>query len=553
MYTLVERVQQTTSARAKAKYVAVGDISLVHTWTAADEDLRSHSPPPPALDRKSQRAKSSSSSTEDVAPPHPKPRPRQQQQPPPQRAPQQQQQQPQRAPPLSQTVHFSSHPQQQQQRQEMVHPQESLVQLTEAQRVELLKMQSSGSLDVDAILQAVEEEDEELPLLPAKRPRCSGPPTEESGQLVHGTLQVRGDVHVSGFIFGQLATTPRAADYAEWFEWEPEHLSYDADGNVSSTPPVGSVTQLRSPAQRLTLDTSGSGPCLIVSTSPSVAAGLPVLARDADKGALVAFLGQVPVRCRGRIQCGDQLVPSGDDDGTAVALSFEDDGDLESGKRRRRLGTDALGIAMEAKERQEGEEVLLCFVRWNHAVRRELKDEIDKVVFDMHGTFLSALVYATALLAAGVLALLGTLLIFDALLGAGVHDAALRRQHRRLENAVFLLGGFALALALALYATFTTSLPRRHFFLLFWVVFVLLASFRAANSHGSLRFALAAVVHALAFCYHGLLCHTALQLRKDQTRPNSLFAHLPPRALAGLKLAAPFACILLVFLLVFLT
>ena len=34
----------------------------------------------------------------------------------------------------------------------------------------------------------------------------------------------------------------------------------------------------------------------------------------------VAYCGRVPVRCRGPVSCGDVLLPSGDDDGLAVAL-----------------------------------------------------------------------------------------------------------------------------------------------------------------------------------------------------------------------------------------
>ena len=39
----------------------------------------------------------------------------------------------------------------------------------------------------------------------------------------------------------------------------------------------------------------------MISTSPSLAAGVPADAVDADKGALIAFMGQVPVRCVGPV------------------------------------------------------------------------------------------------------------------------------------------------------------------------------------------------------------------------------------------------------------
>jgi len=110
-------------------------------------------------------------------------------------------------------------------------------------------------------------------------------------------------------------------------EQDEHHSEQDDDDSSSSSsdddsgggaPPPGSVVQLRAPQQALTFDTSGEGPCMVISTSPSVAAGVPAELEEAAKGALVAFVGQVPVRCRGKVKCGDQLVPSGLNDGVAV-------------------------------------------------------------------------------------------------------------------------------------------------------------------------------------------------------------------------------------------
>jgi hypothetical protein len=39
---------------------------------------------------------------------------------------------------------------------------------------------------------------------------------------------------------------------------------------------------------------------------------------------LVGFIGQVPVRVRGSVVIGDYILPSGLEDGTGVALSFDD-------------------------------------------------------------------------------------------------------------------------------------------------------------------------------------------------------------------------------------
>ena len=118
--------------------------------------------------------------------------------------------------------------------------------------------------------------------------------------VVADDVRFLGSIYVSGRIHGTLVTPPGAADYGEWFPSDDVH-----------TP--GTVVRLAS--RRLTLDTRGSGPCLVTSTSPSLAAGVPY---SEEKGATCAFLGQVPVRCRGPVRCGDLLVPSGLNDGVAI-------------------------------------------------------------------------------------------------------------------------------------------------------------------------------------------------------------------------------------------
>lgn len=383
---------------------------------------------------------------------------------------------------------------------------------------------------------------------------------------VDRTLRVRGDVHVDGFIFGQLATAPKAADYAEWFQWDDRHLDFAANGDVVGSPPPGTVTQLRSPEQKLTLDTTGgAGPVLIVSTSPSVAAGIPVDPRQADHGALVAFLGQVPVRCRGIVRCGDQLVPSGLGDGTAVAFSADD--------YQFPQFVDALGVAMEdsptvknekekmkeedAMERGEGEGLLcdekehtiLCFVRWNHAVRRELKDEMGKVVIQMHGTMLSVLVYATAFVSAGVVALLFMLLIiFTADKTSGDADRSVLERHgKRLRSWILFLGLVALFCLLALVFTFTTAIP---YLKLLSVSGLVVISFRIACAETGDNATLTAFLILFALLYHALLCFSALKLRRDQTKPNSCVT-CSPTCLTWARRIFPCCCIIAIFFCIF--
>jgi hypothetical protein len=68
--------------------------------------------------------------------------------------------------------------------------------------------------------------------------------------------------------------------------------------------------------------TRGADRAMVVSTHP-VVGGRPH-PEDASRHARVAFLGQVPVRVRGPVSAGDVLVPSGEEDGTAVAVSADE-------------------------------------------------------------------------------------------------------------------------------------------------------------------------------------------------------------------------------------
>jgi len=157
--------------------------------------------------------------------------------------------------------------------------------------------------------------------------------------VVADDVRFLGSIYVSGRIHGTLVTPPGAADYGEWFPSDSNYVP-------------GTVVRLSS--RRLTLDTTrGAGPCLVTSTSPSIEAGVP----SDGKGATCAFLGQVPVRCRGPVRCGDLLVPSGLNDGVAIGRRCAD-------------REDALGIALESGDSpHDMEHTVLCLVRWRERPR----------------------------------------------------------------------------------------------------------------------------------------------------------------------------------------
>ena len=166
--------------------------------------------------------------------------------------------------------------------------------------------------------------------------------------VVADDVRFLGSIYVSGRIHGTLVTPPGAADYGEWFPWCDSVQS--AKGCIMAPP--GTVVRLAS--RKLTLDTRGPGPCLVTSTSPSLAAGVPCAN---SSGATCAFLGQVPVRCRGPVRCGDLLVPSGLNDGVAIG-------------RRCSEREDSLGIALESGDSpHDMEHTVLCLVRWREKPR----------------------------------------------------------------------------------------------------------------------------------------------------------------------------------------
>jgi len=183
------------------------------------------------------------------------------------------------------------------------------------------------------------------------------------GETIVRNLHVKGNLLVEGCISGQLVTPPGAADYAEWFA----HL----DPNEKIMP--GMVVQLRSPEQKITLDTSGHGPHLIVSTTPSVAAGVPLSlgGQEPIPGALCAFLGQVPVNVIGPVRCGQYLFPSNKNDGYAVAHGFNQ---LDENNENEPLGTAMVSCG-------PGKHTILSFIRWQHNLKYQILKR-DKAEFE---------------------------------------------------------------------------------------------------------------------------------------------------------------------------
>eukprot|EP00511_Aplanochytrium_stocchinoi_P003109 CAMPEP_0204832376 /NCGR_PEP_ID=MMETSP1346-20131115/13464_1 /ASSEMBLY_ACC=CAM_ASM_000771 /TAXON_ID=215587 /ORGANISM="Aplanochytrium stocchinoi, Strain GSBS06" /LENGTH=468 /DNA_ID=CAMNT_0051964145 /DNA_START=141 /DNA_END=1544 /DNA_ORIENTATION=+ len=184
-----------------------------------------------------------------------------------------------------------------------------------------------------------------------------------TGDTTVRNLHVLGNLLVEGNISGQLVTPPGAADYAEWFPL------LDPKENIKP----GMVIQLRSPQQKITLDTSGEGPHMVVSTTPSVAAGVPPTLGDGEPipGCLCAFMGQVPVRVVGPVQSGALLFPSNGNDGFAVVAGFKE----FSGESP----NEPIGTAMTSCGK--GKHTILAFIRWQHNLEYYTKRQANTAMY----------------------------------------------------------------------------------------------------------------------------------------------------------------------------
>ena len=257
--------------------------------------------------------------------------------------------------------------------------------------------------------------------------------------------------------------------------------------------------------------TDGAGPLLITSTTPSIAAGVPTDPADAARGALVAFVGQVPVRCRGEVRCGDNLAPSGSYDGVAVSAELAG-APLD----------DALGMALEACADDGDEHTILCFVRWNHAVRREMREASrEGAARGLRSLGVAVLVDAVGLVAL-VCAVLG---LAHALLALCLLGGADRFGARRDAVGAWVpgLGLLGLVLVLAVVGIFRGQVPGGDLVYAAWGV----AALGAAASLGVLRSSAGASRPArlgleVAWACFGVLYHGAVVRLAHRTKRSPL-------------------------------
>ena len=102
----------------------------------------------------------------------------------------------------------------------------------------------------------------------------------------------------------------KGADYAEWLP------KLDPDAHLQFGQIVGIF------GGKVSLKTDGADHIMAVSANPVVVGNTPPEAAQ-DQYIKVGFMGQVPVVVPGQVRIGDYIIPSGQEDGTAVAVSPE--------------------------------------------------------------------------------------------------------------------------------------------------------------------------------------------------------------------------------------
>lgn len=119
-------------------------------------------------------------------------------------------------------------------------------------------------------------------------------------------------VFVSGWELGHTGITYESAsgDYAEWLE-------RCEDNEIINVAEIVGVY-----GGKITKNTSGADNYMVISTSPIILGNTPKRINE-PRFEKVAFMGQVPVKIRGKTNEGDYIIPSGQNDGSGIAVSPE--------------------------------------------------------------------------------------------------------------------------------------------------------------------------------------------------------------------------------------
>ncbi len=139
-------------------------------------------------------------------------------------------------------------------------------------------------------------------------------PTAGNPTGLVGSIAGQQDACARADIVGNCANSAKitfnasSGDYAEWLPKRNPDEQFEGGDIVAMI--GGKVTKQTAEAEML----------MAISEAPIVLGNMP---RETDKHLYekIAFLGQVPLKVRGPVHAGDYIVPSGNNDGTGVAVS----------------------------------------------------------------------------------------------------------------------------------------------------------------------------------------------------------------------------------------
>ncbi len=120
-------------------------------------------------------------------------------------------------------------------------------------------------------------------------------------------------VGYNAFALTNLGVTYQSgsADYAEWLERNDLNERISAGDIVGVN--GGKISKYTTNAQQY----------MVISTKPAILGNMPMDGNE-DLYEKVAFMGQIPVKVRGIVLSGDYILPSGNNDGTGIAVSPDD-------------------------------------------------------------------------------------------------------------------------------------------------------------------------------------------------------------------------------------
>jgi hypothetical protein len=166
----------------------------------------------------------------------------------------------------------------------------------------------------------------------------SATPGNHVAQIENGASDLGGDV--LALMVGQTEDPDAATNFLTFFKGGGNHpigsIEGDGSGGVTLNSGGGDYAEWLprlEPADalapgdvvgihggRVSLRTSGAERVMVVSRAPIVLGNNPGHG-ETRRYEKVAFIGQVEVKVRGPVEAGDWLVPSGDEDGTAITLA----------------------------------------------------------------------------------------------------------------------------------------------------------------------------------------------------------------------------------------